>query len=338
MSELRVDLGIIRDNTRAVSLLLEKHGLKLVAVTKGCWGEPRVAEAMLAGGAIALADACDESLVRLRTALPAVELHRIYLPPLQSGFVPGDITYVSSLEGALAVAALGGDTGCRAGRRRIMVLLESGDLREGVPRDELFELVIPIVEDPRLELEGVATNYACFEGAPDGWRQSVELIAQTARELQSTGLLLKRVSGGNSSLLGLLARGESLPGEITELRCGEALLLGQDALEHRELPGCRGPACVLLAEVLEGYTKFSKAGRRYRAVLGIGRRDLGAGAVGLLEPEFSEVGRSSDYLVVESVAGGARLSVGTMVEMIPSYEALAAAWEAACVELKLLDG
>lgn len=336
MSELRVDLEVVADNTRAVSRLLRKHDLELVGVTKGCRGEPRVAEAMLAGGAVALADTRDENLMRLRAALPGAELHRIHLPPLRGTFVPGDITYVSSLEGARAVAAVEDGVGSKTGRRRVMVLVESGDLREGVPREGLLDLAGAIAKEPGLELAGLATNYACFKGVTEGLRDSVELVAEAARELRAAGFPVGRVSGGNSSLLGLLVAGENLPEEITELRCGETLLLGQDVLEHCLLPGCRGSACLLRAEVLESYTKFARTGKRYQAVLGIGRQDLGMGAVGFLESEFFEVGRSSDYLVVEMGASSARVSVGAMVEMVPSYEALAAAWTSPYVKLDLL--
>ncbi len=120
-----------------------------------------------------------------------------------------------------------------------MMLVETGDEREGVPEERMLELVAAIGGDRRLALEGVATNYACFRGQPEGLRASVERVARGALALRDAGLPVGRVSGGNSSLLWLLARGEDLPGPVTELRCGEALLLGQDALFYEPLPGCR---------------------------------------------------------------------------------------------------
>ena len=66
MAELLIELEGIRANTAAVHGLLGRHGLQLIAVTKGCLGDPRVAGAMLAGGAAALADTRDANLRRLR--------------------------------------------------------------------------------------------------------------------------------------------------------------------------------------------------------------------------------------------------------------------------------
>lgn len=332
MPELRIDIDAIGRNTEAVASLLRTRSLDLVAVTKGCLGEPRVGAAMLAGGAVALADTRDPNLRRLRRALPGAELHRIHLPSLAEPFEPGDVTYVSSTEGAVAVAALRGSTG----PRRVMVLVETGDEREGVPLDRVLDLATEIAGDPRLRLEGVATNYACFKGSPEGIRDSVEAVARAAGALRAAGLPVGRVSGGNSSLLRLLAEGEELPPEVTELRCGEALLLGQDALHYRPLPGCRPDACVLRAEVVEEYTRWTAEGPALRLVLGVGRQDLSSGAVRFERPGLREIGRSADYLVVEAGTECSRISVGTTVDMIPAYEALVAAWTSPYVELRLL--
>jgi ornithine racemase len=358
MPELRVDVEAIGRNTEVVAALLRERGLALVAVTKGCLGEPRVAAAMLAGGAVALADTRDQNLARMRAALPGAELHRIHLPSLSEPFEWGDVTYVTSREGAAAVAApvtarsakrgarrdaaLRGKPGGVAAPRRVMIQVETGDEREGVPEDLLMDLAGFIAEEPRLVLEGVATNYACFSGPPAGLQASVEAVAAAVGVLRAAGFAAPRVSGGNSSVLWLLTKGTALPGEITELRCGEALLLGQDALCYRPLPGCVQDACVIRAEVLEEYTKpasrgpaTASQGQSQRIVLGIGRQDLGEGTVTFLMPGLTEVGRSADYLVAEVADGASAPPVGAPVEMRPAYEALVAAWTSPYVEVRL---
>ncbi len=333
MPELHIDIVEIGKNTEVVAGLLRARGLNLVAVTKGCLGEPLVAAAMVAGGAVAIADTRDRNLRRLREALPGVELHRIHLPSFAEPFEAGDITYVSSGMGANAVGSLAG-TGAP---RRILVLIETGDEREGVPIDRLMGLTGVIARDRRLQLVGVATNYACFRGKAQGIKGSVETVARAAVVLRGAGLPVERVSAGNSSVLSLLQEGAPLPSEVTELRCGEALLLGHDALHYRPIEGCRTDACVLRAEVVEEYIRASVTGPSRRLVLGVGRQDLSTGAVQFVESGLSEIGRSADYLVVEAGAGCPKTPVGTMIDMIPSYEALVAAWTSPYVELKLLS-
>ncbi|MCZ7663364.1 MAG: alanine racemase [Thermoleophilia bacterium] len=355
MAELLVELESIRQNTAAVKKLLDRHGLALTAVTKGCLAEPAVARAMLAGGATALADTRDLSLRRLRQSFPEMEIQRIHLPSVTSPFEPGDVTFVSSVSSARAVAA-----SAVAGRRRVMLQVETGDLREGVALEDLPDLAAAVLADERLELAGVATNFACFqdERVPElrarprtghriarrgcggqafvlkrALRASVEAVARATRLLLERGIPVPRVSGGNSSVLALLRGGESLPAEVTELRCGEALLLGQDALVYRPLAGCRQDACRLRAEVLEEYTKSLRGRRERRLVLDLGSQDLGTGAVRFVGQGLFDAGRSSDYLVMAVEADGPRLEVGDRVEMIPSYAALVAAWTSPFVEV-----
>jgi ornithine racemase len=361
MPVLDIDVEAIGRNTETVAALLRAHALGLVAVTKGCLGEPAVAAAMLAGGALALADTRDANLRRLRAALPAAELHRIHLPSFTEPFEPGDVSYISSLEGAEAVAAVSDPSGGRPGSAdlrggaataaplRVMIQVETGDEREGVPGDQVPALAARLAALPGLQLAGVSTNYACFKGTPDGILDSVEKLARVAAELRREGHAVERVSGGNSSLLGLLLSGRSLPPEVTELRCGEALLLGREALHYNSLPGCRTDACLLRAEVVEEYTKPAGGRLARRLVLGIGRQDLSTGTVTFLEPGLSEVGRSADYLVVEHNAGAGTeaagdggeaaecgtVALGRMICMIPSYQALVAAWTSPYVELRL---
>lgn len=333
MPVLVVDVEAIGRNTEAVADLLADRGIGLVGVTKGCLGDPRIGAEMLAGGAVALADTRDANLLRLRLALPGVELHRIYLPSVSREFEPGDITYISSPEGAGVVAAMVDEHG--GGPRKVMLQVETGDLREGVPMEQLERLARSVAADPRLHLVGLSTNYACFAGTPEGIRDSVSAVAGAASRLRAAGVEVRRVSGGNSSLLWLLVHGEELPAEVSEIRCGEALLLGQEALHYEALPGCRRDACVLRAEVLERYTKPAHEGGLIRLVLALGRQDLGSGAVEFVDCALREIGRSADYMVVEQDKGSPGPGVGETVEMIPSYQALVAAWTSPYVELRL---
>jgi predicted amino acid racemase len=214
-----------------------------------------------------------------------------------------------------------------------MIQLETGDRREGVPAGALEPLARMIQEDPRLGLAGLSTNYACFLGDAGGVLRSVRAVAAAARRLRRRGMPVERVSGGNSSTLPLLLGGCSLPAELTELRCGEALLLGRDALYERPLPGCCQDAVSLRAEVLERYTKPRPAGAPVRVVLGGGWQDLGPGPFHFVQPGLREVGRSSDYLVAETTGDDAP-RVGDRVVLVPSYPVMVAAWTSPFVQVR----
>ena len=158
-----------------------------------------------------------------------------------------------------------------------MIQVETGDRREGVPGSEVVAMTDFVRDDPRLSLAGLATNYACFLGGPRGYVVPSWPSRPPAR-LRRAGVRV-RVSAGNSSVLPLVLAGTALPPEMTELRCGEALLLGQDALFSRPLPGCRQDAVRVRAQVLEGYTKPRRPGSRGGWCWVSGCQDLGVDAV-----------------------------------------------------------
>ena len=88
------------------------------------------------------------------------------------------------------------------------------------------------------------------------------------------------VSGGNRSALHLM-RQEMWCGEwtsfVSHLRIGESAFLGWDIIDHTPLWGCYRDVCLLTAEVIEVQTKSTAKGLRRRAVLAVGRQDIGAG-------------------------------------------------------------
>lgn len=334
MPELVIRPEAIRKNAEAVCALLartaEKSGAdvpRLIGVTKACLGDPTVARAMLEGGAAALADTRQANLARLRQALPAVQLHRIHLPAGRPQLGLADVFYLSSSFGLDGLAEGGAE-------RQVMILVETGDQREGAPMEAVADFAANVAAQPGAHFRGLATNFACFAGRPEQAQKSVERLVEAARRLQAAGICVPELSGGNSSLLGLALDGVALPSAITEVRCGESVLLGHETLRFRPLPGGRQDGCRLRTEVLERYTKaFSKPGRP-RLVLDLGSQDLGAAPVRFLGPSMSEVGRSSDYLVAEVPAGTEAPEVGAVVEMIPSYYALVAAWTSPFVEVR----
>ena len=249
MPELHVDVDAIGRNTEVVASLLRGHGLDLVGVTKGCLGEPRVAAAMLAGGAVALADTRDHNLRRLRDALPRAELHRIHLPLARvEPFEPGDVTYVTSAAGAAAVAAAPRPVRLAGSRpRRVMLPVESGDEREGVPFDGLLALAEAVSRGPSPRTRGRRDQLRLLPGRPRGYpevagdRRSGRPRAARPPDARSDGCRVAIPACSRSC-----ARGSDMPGggDRIALRRGPAAGAGRP----RSTGPCRAvPApCLLL--------------------------------------------------------------------------------------------
>ena len=62
---LEIDLDLVEHNTRVLVDRLAARGIRVTGVTKATLGSPRVAAAMLRGGAVGLGDSRVENLARL---------------------------------------------------------------------------------------------------------------------------------------------------------------------------------------------------------------------------------------------------------------------------------
>ncbi len=349
---ISIDLGIIENNARLVREACARAGIGTVAVVKGVGARPPIAAAIARGGCRSFASSRLEQLAALREAAA----------DLASG-VPADATMgllraPGRSEAALAVAladwslqseaaaleATADAAEARGVRHGVTLMLDLGDLREGwFDRRELVAAALRVERElPSLRLRGIGTNLGCY-GAVLPTPENLGVLVDAAREVEDAiGRSLDVVSGGATTSLPLVARGR-MPAGVNELRIGEAILCGKDLpLFHRvELPGVRGDAITLRAELLEKHVKpsypigarlrdafgacpeYEDRGTRTRLLLGVGKRDVGNHE--LLTPRDGRVrvvGSSSDYLICEADEPCDDLRYGSILEFDALYGAM----------------
>ncbi len=346
MPTLHINLRKIEQNTRLVTGLLKPHGVRLVGVTKACQGNELVAEAMLAGGAAALADARPTSVDNLRRFFPgaALELMRP-VAGMKKLSAAADIYFVSTQTQATAIMRL-----CPPRPVRFCLMVDTGDGREGVPLPLVRKEAGRIASLDGAELVGLVTNAACARPAAP----LAEAVAAFARAAAVAGGQLAGTGGpsssgrpllsaGGSGLLALLlddagGRGASgseagaTPlGPVNELRCGEAILLGRVPSGNggRFLPGAHRDAFVIEAPVLEA---FEKEGGM-RVLIGLGVQDVGLSRMIPAQAGIYVGKITSDYLIVHC-QGTEKESLGTgaAVCFIPTYYSLLAAMASPFIE------
>ena len=238
---LEIDLDAIEPNTRVLVDRLAARGIRVTAVTKAALGSPAVAAAMLRGGATGLGDSRVENLARLDAAGLVAPRTLIRSPMISQ--VDAVVRHAStslntepSVLEALSLAA------SRLGTTHAVVLMvELGDLREGVLPADLVPLAKRVADLPGLPLAGIGTNLACQNGVVPDQANMDELSGLATDVEAATGVALSVVSGGNSANLGW-ALATTDPGRVDELRLGEAILLGLDPLTRLPVPGLRTDA------------------------------------------------------------------------------------------------
>ncbi len=336
---LSIDLEAIEHNARSIVRLFADHGISVSGVTKGVCGDPEIAEAMLRGGIETLADSRLENIKRLRDSGIDVPLTLLRLPALSSTGEVVTATSASLNSEIGVVAALSDEAERRGAVHDVVLMVELGDLREGICPSDLIPFVYRMLDFPGVRLAGLGTNLACLGGVVPSAQNMTQLVA-LAEDIESRfGLELEVISGINSSGLELIATG-GMPARVNHARIGEAILLGRETTHRRPWPGTRQDAFLLHAETLECKRKPSRPlgeraedafgrrppiddrGERVRALLNVGREDVDIGSLTPLDPGVTIVGASSGYLVADVTEATNAVAVGDILTFRPGYGAL----------------
>ena len=349
---LTIDLDKIEHNARTIISLCARHGIEVAGVTKATCGHPEVAKAMLRGGVSTIADSRMEDINRLQAGSVASPKLLLRLPPL-SGVDEVVESVDLSLNSELSVLAALSDAARRRGRvHEVILMVDLGDLREGIWPEDL----IPFVREARhlraVRIRGLGTNLACFGGVVPSEANMTRLVELAEAVERECDLGLRWISGINSSGLELLAAGK-MPRRINHARIGEAILLGRETVRRRPWPGTFQDAFVLHAEVLEIKRKpslpigergedafgqlpvFEDRGDRDRALLNIGREDVKLEGIAPHDARLRILGGSSGYLVLDVTEAEGSIRVGDELSFAPNYGALVAAMTSEYVKKRL---
>ncbi len=326
------------------------HGIEVTGVTKAVCGNGDIAQAMLDGGAVGLAESRLSNVKSLRKAGIAGPVTLIRTPMLSQvdqiiQFCETSYNTEIDVIAALAVAASRSET-----VHGIILMVEMGDLREGILPENVVAIAQRVLKMPGVALKGIGANFACLEGAAPNASQMAALSTLATEIEELCGPVIQTVSGGNSANLPW-AFGETTAGRINDLRLGEAILLGVDPLSGDQIGKMHTDAFTLVAEVIEtgakaaaapvalvgpalpNHRSSTKNDGNTRLILALGQQDTDISGLSLADGSRL-IGATSDHLVVETECSASRL--GSEIRFQMNYKALMHAMAAPDVETKMI--
>lgn len=213
--EIQVDIQKIRENTKTLVDFCRSSGISVTGVTKVTCGMPMVAQAMLDGGVASIGESRIENIRRLRSSGINAPVMMLRIPPLSR--VEEIVTSVDiSLNSELSVIRSLSDAAEKKGKiHKVILMVDLGDLREGIWPTDLLDVAREVIELPGVELTGLGTNLTCFGGVLPSRKNMGELVGYAEKIEEAFGIELKIISGGNSSSLPLLMEGECPKGSTT---------------------------------------------------------------------------------------------------------------------------
>jgi len=343
--------GKIAHNARALMALYGSKGISITGVTKGVCGLPAIASILLQAGINTLADSKIANILRMRKSGIRTAFLLLRTPAMSQ--VEEVIQYADiSLNTELTVIDALSRCARKSGKcHRIILMVDLGDLREGILPSDLEDVVSEVLKYEGVRLTGLGANLACFGGVqPD--EDKMRLLCSLVEKVEKKfGISLEIVSGGNSANYSWFTTTKDV-GRINNLRVGESLFLGRETLYRNPVPGLYTDAFTLVAEVIESKIKpsipegdlcqdasgripqFKDRGLIRRVLLNIGLQDVQvAGLFPRMDVEV--LGATSDHVILD--AKERDLQVGDEVAFDLSYKAFSTAMASPYVEKTLLS-
>lgn len=344
---IKVNREKLKHNTKVLAEKCGRLGIDVVPVTKVYCAMPEIAEASVEAGVKMLADSRIENIIKLKKLTVEKMLLRIPMLSQVDEIVENvDISLNSEYQ---VIKALSEKARKKGKVHKIILMVDLGDLREGVWFEDAVEFAGSIIGLPGIRLIGLGTNLTCY-GAVIPSSENLGLLKSLANEIEKKyNIKLDIISGGNSSSLHLVEKNAVLKG-INQLRLGESIVLGNETAYGKRIEGTYGDVFTYMAEIIELKEKpsvpvgeigvdafgekpvFTDRGIRKRAILASGRQDLKVDGIQPRDKDAIVIGASSDHLIIDVSDCSREYKVGDVMDFDLDYGALLAAFTSEYVE------
>ncbi len=338
LPRIEIALSQIRHNAQVLSERYGQKGISLMGVSKAVLGDPAIALAMIQGGVKFIADSRIENIQRMKAAHVSAQfvLLRTALSQAEAVVLNADISLNTELA---TIAALSSYATIHHKTHQIIVMVELGDLREGILPRDLSQFIQKVLSLPHIQVIGLGCNLDCYGGIKPDPRNMHELSKLTTAIEQEFQINLNIISGGNSANYEWYDAAQDVE-RVNNLRLGESILLGRETTHRAAIPGLYTSAFKLVAEVIESKEKpslpfgeicqdsfgivpvFEDRGIHHRAIVALGKQDTLISGLSV-DRDLEILGASSDHLILESKHY--ELKIGSEVDFSLDYGALLAA-------------
>jgi predicted amino acid racemase len=309
----------LKHNYQFLNKLFKQHNKEWGIVTKLLCGNKKFIQEIVNLGVKELIDSRISNLQVIKELDPSIKT--VYIKPPAKRSIPNIVKYADvSFNTEYDTIKLLSEEANKQGKiHEIVIMIELGDLREGVMGEDLVGFYGEVFQLKGIKVTGIGTNLNCLSGV----LPSQDKLIQLSLYKQLIEATFKRkipwVTGGTSIFLPLLKR-KQVPSGINHFRIGEAIFFGNDLLTNEPYKGMKQDVIKLFAEIIE-ITKKPKVPIGFlsenpseeiievkegdyaitttRAIIDIGLLDITADFLMPEDDEISIIGASSDMLILD---------------------------------------
>lgn len=249
MAYITLNKKKLSENFKCLTELFSSEGIQWAIVTKVLCGNRIFLEEVVRLGVNQLCDSRITNLRAIKKINPKIET--IYIKPPPSRSIPELVKFADiSVNTQFKTIKLISEEALRQNKvHKILIMIEMGELREGVMRDDFMQFYEKVFELPNIEVVGIGTNLTCLYGVLPNHDKLIQLSLYEQLIEAKFNKKIPYVSGGSSVSIPLIFE-KLLPKGINHFRVGETLFLGTDVY-HDSTLGKMHNAFELYAEIIE---------------------------------------------------------------------------------------
>jgi len=339
MAFITLNIEKLKSNFEYLDKLFKKKNIKWSVVSKLLCGNKEYLQELLKFNIQQICDSRVTNLKNVKQINPEVET--IYIKPPAKRAIRNIVQYADiSMNTEFETIKLLSDEAQRQNKvHKIIIMIELGELREGIMRDDLIDFYSSVFNLKNIEVVGIGTNLTCLYGVLPNHDKLIQLSLYKQLIEAKFNTKIEYVSGGSSVTIPLIFQ-NLLPKGINHFRVGESLFLGTDVYNNTRLKKLETDVFMLYAEIIELIEKpqlpdgemgtnveghsitFDNdlSGKTsYRAIVDIGLLDVDERHITPVDKNCSIVGGSSDMLVIGLSENRNNYKVGDLLQFKLDY-------------------
>lgn len=339
MAFITLNADKLKFNFDYLDNLFAQENIQWSVVTKILCGNKEYLRKLLS---FPIKQVCDSRVSNLRTIKEInPEVETIYIKPpakrsIKSIVQYADISVNTEFE---TIKLLSAEAKKQNKTHKIIIMVELGELREGIMRDDLMQFYSNIFNMHNIEVVGIGANLSCLYGVLPNPDKLIQLSLYEQLIEAKFDRQIQYVSGGSSVTIPLILQ-SLLPKGINHFRVGETLFMGTDAYNHVPLGNLKTNVFTLYSEIIEliekpqvpmGEMGVNMEGHStefdpemigktsFRAILDMGLLDVDVEHLTLVDSDIEIAGASSDMLVIDLKENEKGYKVSDLIEFKMDY-------------------
>jgi len=329
----------LKHNYQFLNKLFKKHKIDWAVVSKMLCGNTTYLKELINLG---VKQVCDSRVSNLK-AIKGINsnIETIYIKPPAKRSLKSIVKYADiSINTEFETIKLLNEEAKKMNKfHKIIIMIEMGELREGVMGDDFMDFYESVFKLSNIEVVGIGTNLNCLYGVLPNQDKLIQLSLYEQLIEAKFNKNITYVSGGSSVTIPMIFKG-LLPKSINHFRVGETLYLGTDVYNDSTIRNMEYNVFQLFAEIIElsekpmvpsGEMGTNVEGLEYdfddsdigknsfRAILDIGLLDVEDKHIQPKDNDIEFAGSSSDMIVLDLGKNPRNYKVGDLVEFSLDY-------------------